>query len=72
MKSIKIFKDKDVKGNLLKDRKIGIIGYGNQGRAQALNLKDSGLNVKIGLRKSSQSRKQVELDGFKVISIDCT
>ena len=51
----KIYRDKDVDLNLLKNKSIGIIGYGNQGRAQALNLLDSGMNVTIGLRKESKS-----------------
>ena len=45
----KIYKDKDADINLIKNKSIGIIGYGNQGRAQALNLLDSGMNVSVGL-----------------------
>ena len=71
MDQIKVYKDKDVSQNLLKDELIGIIGYGNQGRAQALNLKDSGLDVVIGLRKGSESIKLVKKDGFKqILSIE--
>ena len=51
----KIYKDADL--NLIKNKSIGIIGYGNQGRAHALNLLDSGMNVSIGLRKESSSWK---------------
>ena len=51
----KIYKDADL--NLIKNKSIGIIGYGNQGRAQALNLLDSGIDVSIGLRKESSSWK---------------
>jgi len=45
-----IFFDKDISLNIIKSKKIGIIGYGNQGRAQALNLRDSGLSIKVGIR----------------------
>ena len=52
---MKIYQNSDVDINILKNKKIGIIGYGNQGRAQALNLLDSDLNVQIGLRRKSDS-----------------
>ena len=52
---MKIYQNSDVDVNLLKNKKIGIIGYGNQGRAQALNLLDNDLNVQIGLRRKSDS-----------------
>ena len=45
-----IFFDKDISVDIIKNKKIGIIGYGNQGRAQALNLRDSGLSIKVGVR----------------------
>lgn len=69
MKLNKIFKDKDIVFNLLESRVISIIGYGNQGRAQALNLKDSKNNVIIGLREGSKSKELAKSDGFKVFSI---
>jgi len=53
----KIYKDKDVDLNLIKNKSIGIIGYGNQGRAQALNLLDSGMDVSMGLREESSNWK---------------
>ncbi len=64
-----IILDKDVSLAVLKNKKIAIIGYGNQGRAQALNLKDSGLNIIVGLRDNSQSIKQAKKDGIKVLNI---
>ena len=71
MNKIKIYKNRDVLDNLLLDKQVGIIGYGNQGRAQALNLRDSGVNVAIGLRLSSASRVLAKKDGFKnILSID--
>ena len=65
----KIFKDKDINYNLLQSKTIAIIGYGNQGKAQALNLKDSGINVIIALRVNSKSIKLAQSDGFQVLSI---
>ena len=69
MKLNKIFKDKDINYNLLESKIIAVIGYGNQGRAQALNLKDSKNNVIVGLRQNSESKKLAESDGFEVFSI---
>ncbi|MBI2026741.1 MAG: NAD(P)-binding domain-containing protein [Deltaproteobacteria bacterium] len=54
----------------LKLKKIGILGYGNQGRAQALNLRDSGFKIFIGLRSNSQSRKIAHKDGFQSYSFE--
>ena len=64
-----IILDKDVSLSALKGKKIAVIGYGNQGRAQALNLNDSGLNVIIGLRNESKSINQAKKDGIKVLNI---
>ena len=66
----KIYKDKDANLNLIKNKSIGIIGYGNQGRAQALNLLDSGMNVSIGLRKESSSWKIAVNSGLNCSSIN--
>src|SRR4030095_4952540 len=61
--------DKDTELEPLVDSNIGIIGYGNQGRAHALNLRDSGLTVWVGSRDSSPARTQAELDGFPPHSV---
>ena len=66
----KIYKDKDADLNLIKNKSIGIIGYGNQGRAQALNLLDSGMNVNIGLRKESSSWKMAINSGLNCTPIN--
>ena len=55
--------DDDVKLDILKDQSIAVIGYGIQGRAQANNLKDSGLDVVVGLRKGGNTWKTAEEDG---------
>ena len=63
---MKIYRDKDANLKYLKGMPIAIIGYGSQGRAQALNLKDSGLQVIVGLPKKSKSVKTARKDGFEV------
>ena len=55
--------DRDADINIIKSRKVAIIGYGSQGRAHALNLRDSGVtDVRIGLRPGSSTAKKVEAD----------
>jgi ketol-acid reductoisomerase len=65
----KVYYDKDADLNLLKGKVIAIIGYGNQGRGQALNLKDSGCEVIVGLHEGSKSKARAEADGVKVASV---
>ena len=65
----KVYYDKDAKLSTLKKKTIAILGYGNQGRAQALNLRDSGLNVIIGNIEDA-SFKQAQKDGFKPMPMD--
>lgn len=64
-----ILSDNDIDMTPLQARKVVILGYGNQGRPQALNLKDSGITVRIGARPESRKREQAEADGFEVLSI---
>jgi ketol-acid reductoisomerase len=66
---LKIYFDKDVTLEPVKNKTISVIGYGSQGKAQALNMRDSGLNVIIGLRPGGESWKKAEEDGFKVFTI---
>ena len=68
----KIYKDSDADITLIKSRKVGIIGFGNQGRAQALNLRDIGVDVSIGLREGSASRKLAESEGLNCLSVSKT
>src|SRR5678815_2858331 len=56
--------DGDIDLAPLSGKRVAIIGYGNQGRAQALNLKDSGVDVVVGLRDSSPSREKVQSAGL--------
>jgi ketol-acid reductoisomerase len=63
---MKIYYDKDANREVLRAKQIAIIGYGSQGFAQANNLKDSGCNVTVGLRKESASWSKAEQAGLKV------
>src|SRR5947199_325919 len=65
----KIYYDQDADLGLLKGKKIAIIGYGSQGHAHALNLKDSGQDVIVGLYQGSKSWAKAEKDGLKVAPV---
>jgi ketol-acid reductoisomerase len=65
---VKVYYNGDANEQLLFDKKVAIIGYGSQGHAHALNLRDSGVDVIVGLRKG-KSWEQAEKDGFKVFSV---
>jgi len=64
-----IYYDKDANLELLKKRKVAIIGYGSQGHAHALNLRDSGVDVRVGLAAGSRSRTKAEGAGLRVVSV---
>jgi ketol-acid reductoisomerase len=63
---MRVFYDKDADLSLIKGKNVTIIGYGSQGHAHALNLKDSGINVTVGLRKNGASWKKAEQAGLAV------
>ena len=65
-----LYFDKDAALALIQMKKVTIVGYGNQGRAQALNLRDSGVSVIVGAREGGSSQQKANEDGFKVISIE--
>ena len=65
-----IFYDKDCDLSIIQGKKVAIIGYGSQGHAHALNLKDSGVDVTVGLRKDSSSWKKAENAGLKVAGVE--
>ena len=68
----KTYHDQDADLSLIQGKKVAIIGYGSQGHAHALNLKDSGVDVKVGLRPGSASAKKAGLVGLEVLSVaDC-
>src|SRR4051812_50148990 len=63
---MRVYYDRDADLNLIKGKKVVIVGYGSQGHAHALNLKDSGIkDVAIALRKGSSSAVKAENAGFK-------
>ncbi|MGZ4205008.1 MAG: NAD(P)-dependent oxidoreductase, partial [Actinomycetota bacterium] len=64
-----IYYDKDADLSVLEGRKVAIIGYGSQGHAHALNLKDSGIDVRVGLYEGSPSRAKAEAAGLTVKSV---
>ena len=64
-----IYYENDADLSLLNDKKIAIIGYGSQGHAHALNLKDSGADVRVGLHPGSKSKAKAEADGLRVLSV---
>jgi ketol-acid reductoisomerase len=63
-----IYYEKDANLDLIKGKKVAIIGYGSQGHAHALNLKDSGVDVRIGLQPGSKSRAKAEGAGLRVVT----
>ncbi|ALG69519.1 ketol-acid reductoisomerase [Beggiatoa leptomitoformis] len=65
-----IYYDKDADLSLIKGKQVAIIGYGSQGHAHANNLKDSGVNVVVGLRAGSDSAKKAENAGLMVKSVE--
>src|SRR5213082_2322096 len=65
-----VYYEKDADPSLVASRKVAIVGYGSQGHAHALNLKDSGVDVRIGLREGSSSAAKAEAAGLRVVPID--
>ena len=68
MNKPKIYYQEDCNLALLEGKKIAIIGYGSQGHAHALNLKESGCNVVVGLYEGSKSRAKAEAQGLQVMT----
>jgi ketol-acid reductoisomerase len=66
---MKVYYDKDADLSLIKGKKVTILGYGSQGHAHALNLKDSGMKVTVGLRKGGPSWDKAKKAGLKVAEI---
>jgi len=64
-----MYYEQDASLNVLRGKRVAVIGYGSQGHAQAQNLKDSGVSVVVGLYKGSRSWEQVEADGLEVATV---
>ncbi|MGE3176549.1 MAG: ketol-acid reductoisomerase [Vicinamibacterales bacterium] len=64
-----MYYDRDADLSLIRGRKVGVIGYGSQGHAHALNLKDSGVSVRVGLQAGSRSRAKAEAAGLEVADV---
>jgi len=62
-----MYYDKDADLSLIRSKTVAVIGYGSQGHAHALNLKDSGVDVRVGLPATSASRAKAEKDGLRVV-----
>ena len=60
---MRVYYDRDADLNLIKGKKVVIVGYGSQGHAHALNLRDSGVNVVVGLQAGSKSKAKAESAG---------
>ena len=67
--ALNIYYDKDADLSIIRGKKVSIIGYGSQGHAHACNLKDSGVDVTVGLRVGSPTVKKAESAGLKVTSV---
>ena len=67
---MRVYYDRDADINLIKAKKVAIVGYGSQGHAHALNLKDCGVkDVAVALRPGSPTAKKAEGDGLKVMDV---
>ena len=67
---VKMYYESDASLDYLKGKKIAVLGFGSQGHAQALNLKESGLDVVVGLREGSARWKKAVEFGFEVMTVD--
>jgi ketol-acid reductoisomerase len=64
-----LFYDKDANPDIIRGRKVAIVGYGSQGHAHALNLKESGVDVRVGLHAASKSKDKAQKAGLRVLSV---
>jgi ketol-acid reductoisomerase len=65
----KLYYESDADGSLIQGRKVAVVGYGSQGHAHALNLAESGVDVRVGLRPGSSSRQKAEEAGLRVMTV---
>ena len=64
-----MFYDKDADLSIIQGRHVAVIGYGSQGHAHALSLRDSGVDVRVGLRPGSPSAAKAEAEGLRVLPV---
>ena len=64
-----MYHDEDADLSIIQGRKVAVIGYGSQGHAHALSLRDSGVDVRVGLAEGSKSRDKAEAEGLRVLSV---
>jgi len=64
-----LYYEKDIDPQIIKNLKVAILGYGSQGHAHALNLRDNGVDVRVGLHEGSKSKAKAEADGLTVLSV---
>lgn len=64
-----MYHDEDADLSIIQGRKVAVIGYGSQGHAHALNLRESGVDVRVGLAEGSKSREKAEAEGLRVLSV---
>ena len=64
-----MYHEEDADLSIIQARKVAIIGYGSQGHAHALNLRDSGVDVRVGLKEGSASRAKAEAEGLRVVTV---
>src|SRR5215213_627439 len=64
-----VFYDDDADLSIIQGRKVAVIGYGSQGHAHSLSLRDSGVDVVVGLKEGSKSRAKAEEQGLKVVPV---
>ncbi|MBB4685510.1 ketol-acid reductoisomerase [Amycolatopsis jiangsuensis] len=67
--AVEIFYDDDADLSIIQGRKVAVIGYGSQGHAHSLSLRDSGVDVRIGLQEGSKSRAKAEEQGLRVLTV---
>ena len=64
-----MYHDEDADLSIIQARKVAVIGYGSQGHAHALSLRDSGVDVRVGLAEGSKSRAKAEAEGLRVVTV---
>ena len=69
MSTLNVYYDKDCDINIIKSKTVAMIGFGSQGHAHAENLRDSGVNVVIGVREGGSSWRKASAKGFEVLSV---